>query len=104
MSWQIFFQCVVQQLSDLCLLLLAVTVIILFISALLFAAVFGNVSAIIYGHYSGTFKFRERMQSVKYFLGFHKIKGPLARKVKDYARHMWTQTKGISTVKVTKIS
>jgi hypothetical protein len=68
--------------------------------ALLFAAVFGNVSAIIYGHYSGTFKFRERMQSVKYFLGFHKIKGPLARKVKDYARHMWTQTKGISTMKV----
>ena len=71
-----------------------------FISALLFAAVFGNVSAIIYGHYSGTFKFRERMQSVKYFLGFHKVKGPLARKVKDYARHMWTQTKGISTMKV----
>ncbi|XP_028397826.1 potassium voltage-gated channel subfamily H member 6-like isoform X2 [Dendronephthya gigantea] len=78
------------------------TILSMLIGALLFAAVFGNVSAIIYGHYSGTFKFRERMQSVKYFLGFHKIKGPLARKVKDYARHMWTQTKGISTMKVMK--
>ncbi|CAB3993529.1 potassium voltage-gated channel subfamily H member 6-like isoform X2 [Paramuricea clavata] len=78
------------------------TIVSMLIGALLFAAVFGNVSAIIYGHYSGTFKFRERMQSVKYFLGFHKIKGPLARKVKDYARHMWTQTKGISTMKVMK--
>lgn len=78
------------------------TIVSMLIGGLLFAAVFGNVSAIIYGHYSGTFKFRERMQSVKYFLAFHKIKGPLALKVKDYARHMWTQTKGISTMKVMK--
>jgi len=64
------------------------------------AAIFGNVTAIIHGQYSSNFRYRKESLQINEFVRYFKIKNPLARRLRDYSRHTWSQTKGTDMAKV----
>lgn len=64
------------------------------------AAIFGNVTAIIHGQYSSNFRYRKESLQINEFVRYFKIKNPLARRLRDYSRHTWSQTKGTDMTKV----
>lgn len=64
------------------------------------AAIFGNVTAIIHGQYSSNFRYRKESLQINEFIRYFKIKNPLARRLRDYSRHTWSQTKGTDMTKV----
>ena len=55
-------------------------------SALFYATIFGNVSAIIQRLYSGTAKWHSQMQKVKEFTRFHQIPNPLRRRLEEFCQ------------------
>ena len=71
-------------------------------SALMYASIFGNVSAIIQRLYSGTARYHTQMLRVREFIRFHQIPNPLRQRLEEYFQHAWTYTNGIdmSTVSV----
>ena len=68
--------------------------------AVMHAAIFGNVTAIIHGQYSSNFRYRKESLQINEFVRYFKIKNPLARRLRDYSRHTWSQTKGTDMTKV----
>lgn len=66
-----------------------------FISALMYAIVFGNVSAIIQRLYSGTAKYHSEINRLREFIRFHQIPNPLRQRLEEYFQHAWTYTNGI---------
>ncbi|XP_020618939.1 potassium voltage-gated channel subfamily H member 7-like isoform X4 [Orbicella faveolata] len=70
--------------------------------AVMHAAIFGNVTAIIHGQYSSNFRYRKESLQINEFVRYFKIKNPLARRLRDYSRHTWSQTKGTDMAKVLK--
>ncbi|XP_078369950.1 voltage-gated inwardly rectifying potassium channel KCNH2-like isoform X2 [Oculina patagonica] len=68
--------------------------------AVMHAAIFGNVTAIIHGQYSSNFRYRKESLQINEFVRYFKIKNPLARRLRDYSRHTWSQTKGTDMAKV----
>lgn len=70
--------------------------------AVMHAAIFGNVTAIIHGQYSSNFRYRKESLQINEFIRYFKIKNPLARRLRDYSRHTWSQTKGTDMAKVLK--
>lgn len=64
------------------------------------AAIFGNVTAIIHGQYSSNFRYRKESLQINEFIRYFKIKNPLARRLRDYSRHTWSQTKGTDMARV----
>lgn len=72
----------------------------LYFSAVMHAAIFGNVTAIIHGQYSSNFRYRKESLQINEFVRYFKIKNPLARRLRDYSRHTWSQTKGTDMAKV----
>lgn len=64
-------------------------------AALFYAAIFGNVAAIIARLYSTTSRYHAQMQKVREFIRFYQIPNPLRQRVEDYAHHMWSYTNGI---------
>lgn len=70
---------------------------ILFLSwlALMYASIFGNVSAIIQRLYSGTARYHTQMLRVKEFIRFHQIPNPLRQRLEEYFQHSWNYTNGI---------
>lgn len=66
-----------------------------YISALMYASIFGNVSAIIQRLYSGTARYHAQMLRVKEFIRFHQIPNPLRQRLEEYFQHSWTYTNGI---------
>lgn len=73
-----------------------------FISALMYASIFGNVSAIIQRLYSGTARYHAQMLRVKEFIRFHQIPNPLRQRLEEYFQHSWTYTNGIDLNTVNK--
>lgn len=71
------------------------SLIAFFISALMYASIFGNVSAIIQRLYSGTARYHAQMLRVKEFIRFHQIPNPLRQRLEEYFQHSWTYTNGI---------
>lgn len=65
------------------------------VAALMYASVFGNVSAIIQRLYSGTARYHTQMQKVKEFIRFHQISNPLRQRLEEYFQHAWSFTNGI---------
>ncbi|KAK1788999.1 hypothetical protein P4O66_014950 [Electrophorus voltai] len=70
--------------------------------ALMYASIFGNVSAIIQRLYSGTARYHMQMLRVKEFIRFHQIPNPLRQRLEEYFQHSWTYTNGIDMNMVLK--
>lgn len=64
-------------------------------SALLSAAIFGNVSSIMLRVYQGSDEFHEKVQSIKEFIGFHHLPKNLATRLQESFQHTWSYTNGI---------
>eukprot|EP00061_Rhincodon_typus_P015656 g43453.t1 len=62
---------------------------------LMYASIFGNVSAIIQRLYSGTARYHTQMLRVKEFIRFHQIPNPLRQRLEEYFQHAWSYTNGI---------
>uniref|UniRef100_A0A4W3HM20 Ion transport domain-containing protein n=1 Tax=Callorhinchus milii TaxID=7868 RepID=A0A4W3HM20_CALMI len=71
-------------------------------SALMYASIFGNVSAIIQRLYSGTARYHTQMLRVKEFIRFHQIPNPLRQRLEEYFQHAWSYTNGIDMNAVSK--
>lgn len=72
------------------------------IPALMYASIFGNVSAIIQRLYSSTARYHAQMLRVKEFIRFHQIPNPLRQRLEEYFQHSWTYTNGIDMNTVNK--
>jgi hypothetical protein len=70
--------------------------------ALMYASIFGNVSAIIQRLYSGTARYHTQMMRVKEFIRFHQIPNPLRQRLEEYFQHAWSYTNGIDMNNVLK--
>ncbi|KXJ19309.1 Potassium voltage-gated channel subfamily H member 7, partial [Exaiptasia diaphana] len=64
------------------------------LGAVMYAGIFGNVTAIVHGQYSSNFRYRKEAMAINEFIHFFKIRNPLARRLREYSRHTWSQTKG----------
>ncbi|XP_030387007.1 potassium voltage-gated channel subfamily H member 6 [Scaptodrosophila lebanonensis] len=71
------------------------TICVMLVGSLMYASIFGNVSAIIQRLYSGTARYHTQMLRVREFIRFHQIPNPLRQKLEDYFQHAWTYTNGI---------
>ncbi|CAF2627364.1 unnamed protein product [Rotaria sp. Silwood2] len=78
------------------------SVCIMLIGSLMYASIFGNVSAIIQRLYSGTARYQIQMLRVKEFIRFHQIPNPLRQRLEDYFNHAWNYTNGIDMNMVLK--
>lgn len=68
---------------------------LLFLIALMYASIFGNVSAIIQRLYSGTARYHTQMLRVREFIRFYQIPNPLRQRLEEYFQHAWSYTNGI---------
>ena len=64
-------------------------------SALMYASIFGNVSAIIQRLYASTARYHSQMAKVKEFIRFHHIPNPLQTRLEESFQHVWSYTNGI---------
>lgn len=71
--------------------------------ALMYASIFGNVSAIIQRLYSGTTRYHTQLLRVKEFIRFHQIPPALRQKLEEYFQHAWSYTNGIDMNAVREI-
>ncbi|XP_076808995.1 voltage-gated inwardly rectifying potassium channel KCNH6-like isoform X2 [Clavelina lepadiformis] len=71
------------------------SVCVMLIGALMYASIFGNVSAIIQRLYSGTARYHTQMLRVKEFVRFHQIPNPLRQRLEEYFQHAWSYSNGI---------
>ncbi|MEE6489468.1 hypothetical protein FKM82_015578 [Ascaphus truei] len=71
------------------------SICVMLIGSLMYASIFGNVSAIIQRLYSGTARYHIQMLRVKEFIRFHQIPNPLRQRLEEYFQHAWTYTNGI---------
>ncbi|KAM4034053.1 voltage-gated inwardly rectifying potassium channel KCNH6 isoform 2-T2 [Anomaloglossus baeobatrachus] len=71
------------------------SICVMLIGALMYASIFGNVSAIIQRLYSGTARYHTQMLRVKEFIRFHQIPNPLRQRLEEYFQHAWSYTNGI---------
>ncbi|XP_028417338.1 potassium voltage-gated channel subfamily H member 6-like isoform X2 [Dendronephthya gigantea] len=71
------------------------SICVMLIGSLFYAAVFGNVAAIIARLYSSTARFHEQMQKVREFIRFYQLPKHLRHRIEDYAHHQWSYTNGI---------
>ncbi|XP_065320030.1 uncharacterized protein LOC135927777 isoform X3 [Gordionus sp. m RMFG-2023] len=78
------------------------SICVMLIGSLMYASVFGNVSAIIQRLYSGTARYHAQMMKVREFIKFHKIPDPLKHRVEEYFQHAWSYTNGIDMNSVLK--
>ena len=53
-------------------------------AALMYATIFGKVSAMIVRLYSGTARYHSHLLSIKEFIVFHHIPNPLKTRLEDY--------------------
>ncbi|XP_008286689.1 potassium voltage-gated channel subfamily H member 6-like [Stegastes partitus] len=78
------------------------SICIMLIGALMYASIFGNVSAIIQRLYSGTARYHAQMMRVREFIRFHQIPNPLRQRLEEYFQHAWSYTNGIDMDAVLK--
>ncbi|XP_076026063.1 voltage-gated inwardly rectifying potassium channel KCNH7 [Genypterus blacodes] len=71
------------------------SICVMLIGSLMYASIFGNVSAIIQRLYSGTARYHAQMLRVKEFIRFHQIPNPLRQRLEEYFQHSWAYTNGI---------
>lgn len=78
--------------------------VITLFAALMYASIFGNVSAIIQRLYSGTSRYHTQMLRIKEFIRFHQIPNPLRQRLEEYFQHAWSYTNGIDMNMVRDLS
>ncbi|KAK6639857.1 Potassium voltage-gated channel subfamily H member 6 [Polyplax serrata] len=78
------------------------TICVMLAGSLMYASIFGNVSAIIQRLYSGTARYHTQMLKVREFIRFHQIPNPLRQRLEEYFQHAWTYTNGIDMNSVLK--
>ncbi|XP_044260512.1 potassium voltage-gated channel unc-103-like isoform X4 [Tribolium madens] len=78
------------------------TICVMLAGSLMYASIFGNVSAIIQRLYSGTARYHTQMLRVREFIRFHQIPNPLRQRLEEYFQHAWTFTNGIDMNSVLK--
>ncbi|XP_037940856.1 potassium voltage-gated channel unc-103 isoform X2 [Teleopsis dalmanni] len=78
------------------------TICVMLVGSLMYASIFGNVSAIIQRLYSGTARYHTQMLRVREFIRFHQIPNPLKQRLEEYFQHAWTYTNGIDMNSVLK--
>nr|XP_020479029.1 potassium voltage-gated channel subfamily H member 6-like [Monopterus albus] len=78
------------------------SICVMVIGSLMYASIFGNVSAIIQRLYSGTTRYHTQMLRVKEFIRFHQIPCGLRQRLEDYFQHAWSYTNGIDMNAVLK--
>ncbi|XP_070399951.1 voltage-gated inwardly rectifying potassium channel KCNH2-like [Nothobranchius furzeri] len=78
------------------------SICIMLIGSLMYASIFGNVSAIIQRLYSGTARYHTQMLRVREFIRFHQIPNPLRQRLEEYFQHAWSYTNGIDMNAVLK--
>ncbi|KAM4823340.1 voltage-gated inwardly rectifying potassium channel KCNH6 [Urocitellus parryii] len=78
------------------------SICVMLIGSLMYASIFGNVSAIIQRLYSGTARYHTQMLRVKEFIRFHQIPNPLRQRLEEYFQHAWSYTNGIDMNAVLK--
>ncbi|OAD54974.1 Potassium voltage-gated channel subfamily H member 7 [Eufriesea mexicana] len=78
------------------------TILVMLIGSLMYATIFGNVSAIIQRLYSATARYHMQMRRVREFIRFHQIPNPLRQRLEEYLQHAWTYTNGIDMNSVLK--
>ncbi|XP_054451977.1 potassium voltage-gated channel subfamily H member 6-like [Anoplopoma fimbria] len=78
------------------------SICVMLIGALMYASIFGNVSAIIQRLYSGTARYHTQMMRVREFIRFHQIPNPLRQRLEEYFQHAWSYTNGIDMNAVLK--
>ncbi|MGH0156017.1 UNVERIFIED_CONTAM: hypothetical protein FKN15_029827 [Acipenser sinensis] len=71
------------------------SICVMLIGSLMYASIFGNVSAIIQRLYSGTARYHTQMLRVKEFIRFHQIPSSLRQRLEEYFQHAWSYTNGI---------
>uniref|UniRef100_A0A3B5KWM8 Ion transport domain-containing protein n=1 Tax=Xiphophorus couchianus TaxID=32473 RepID=A0A3B5KWM8_9TELE len=71
------------------------SICVMLIGSLMYASIFGNVSAIIQRLYSGTARYHTQMLRVREFIRFHQIPNPLRQRLEEYFQHAWSYTNGI---------
>lgn len=72
------------------------------IGSLMYASIFGNVSAIIQRLYSGTARYHTQLLRVREFIRFHQIPNPLRQRLEEYFQHAWAYSNGIDMNMVLK--
>uniref|UniRef100_A0A673ME15 Potassium voltage-gated channel, subfamily H (eag-related), member 6b n=1 Tax=Sinocyclocheilus rhinocerous TaxID=307959 RepID=A0A673ME15_9TELE len=78
------------------------SICVMLIGSLMYASIFGNVSAIIQRLYSGTTRYHTQMLRVKEFIRFHQVPGELRQRLEEYFQHAWSYTNGIDMNAVLK--
>ncbi|XP_067285586.1 potassium voltage-gated channel subfamily H member 6 [Pseudorasbora parva] len=78
------------------------SICVMLIGSLMYASIFGNVSAIIQRLYSGTTRYHTQLLRVKEFIRFHQIPEGLRQKLEEYFQHAWSYTNGINMNAVLK--
>ncbi|KAM6164566.1 voltage-gated inwardly rectifying potassium channel KCNH6 isoform 2-T2 [Rhynchocyon petersi] len=78
------------------------SICVMLVGSLMYASIFGNVSAIIQRLYSGTARYHTQMLRVKEFIRFHQIPNPLRQRLEEYFQHAWSYTNGIDMNAVLK--
>ncbi|XP_038828937.1 potassium voltage-gated channel subfamily H member 2-like [Salvelinus namaycush] len=78
------------------------SICVMLIGSLMYASIFGNVSAIIQRLYSGTARYHTQMLRVREFIRFHQIPNPLRQRLEEYFQHAWSYTNGIDMTAVLK--
>ncbi|XP_076360745.1 voltage-gated inwardly rectifying potassium channel KCNH6-like isoform X2 [Tachypleus tridentatus] len=78
------------------------SILVMLIGSLMYASIFGNVSAVIQRLYSGTARYHTQLLRVKEFVKFYQVPNPLRQRLEEYFQHAWTYTNGIDVNTVLK--
>lgn len=68
--------------------------------ALMHAAIFGNVAAIIQKLYANRVRYHSRANEIKQFIRVHRIDQDLANRLEDYFHTTWSLSGGVDTSEV----
>ena len=73
---------------------------LLLFEALMHAAIFGNVAAIIQKLYANRVRYHSRANEIKQFIRVHRIEQDLANRLEDYFHTTWSLSGGVDTSEV----
>ncbi|KAI3379160.1 hypothetical protein SNEBB_001485 [Seison nebaliae] len=73
------------------------SVCVMMIGSLMYASIFGNVSAIIQRLYNGSARYHTQMLRLKEFIRTHQLPVPICQRIEDYFHHMWSYSNGVDT-------
>ncbi|KAJ8035141.1 Potassium voltage-gated channel subfamily H member 6 [Holothuria leucospilota] len=72
------------------------------LGSLMFAIIFGNMTAIIDRLYEGMSRYHQQMNLVKEFVRFHNVPTPLRVRLQEYFKHAWVNMNGNDIEEVMK--